>query len=79
MPRLVGLQNGVHPGKLIAGNCNIAWGDREIAIAAYEVLIGNALDFGWVRGSNGSVPANAIYGGQEPGRQLGGVPRRLPR
>lgn len=63
-------QNGVHPGKLIAGNCNIAWGDREIAIPAYEVLTGNALDFGWVRGSNGAVPANAVYGGQEPGRQL---------
>lgn len=63
-------QNGMHPGKLIAGNCNIAWGDREIAIASYEVLAGNALDFRWVRGSNGSVPVNVIYGGQEPGRQL---------
>ena len=63
-------QNGVHPGKVVGRNCNIAWGDREITIPSYEVLVGNAQTLNFVSASNGSVPRNPVYGGQEPGRQL---------
>lgn len=34
--------NGVHPGKVVAANCNIAYGGREIEIRNYEVLMGGA-------------------------------------
>ncbi|MFN4282803.1 MAG: DUF3421 domain-containing protein [Alphaproteobacteria bacterium] len=36
--------NGIHPGKLVAQNCNIGYGGREIEIRNYEVLMaGSAL------------------------------------
>ena len=31
--------NGIHPGKLVAANCNIGYGGREIEIRNYEVLM----------------------------------------
>jgi len=34
----VSYQNGVHPGKLWKGNCNIGWGGKEIPFDKYEVL-----------------------------------------
>jgi len=29
---------GVHPGKVVAGNCNIGWGGNEIVLHSFEVL-----------------------------------------
>lgn len=63
-------QNGVHPGKLVGQNCNLAWGDREVTVREYEVLAGASPQLRWVRGANGSMPKNPIIGGQEPGRKL---------
>lgn len=31
-------RGGVHPGKVVAGRCNIGWGGQEIVIDGYEVL-----------------------------------------
>jgi hypothetical protein len=31
--------SGVHPGKVVATNCNIGYGGKEIAVAQYEVLV----------------------------------------
>jgi hypothetical protein len=63
-------QNGVHPGKVVGNNCNIAWGDQEITLPQYEVLAGSIKGLGWVPSANGSMPKRPVYGGQEPGRQL---------
>lgn len=63
-------QNGSHPGKLVASNCNIGWGGKEITLPAYEVLTGDPKEIQWVKGQNGSVPTNAFIGGEEPGRKL---------
>ncbi len=32
-------KGGVHPGKVVAGKCNIGWGGREIVLTSYEVLL----------------------------------------
>ncbi|MBI1890665.1 MAG: DUF3421 domain-containing protein [Burkholderiales bacterium] len=61
-------QGGVHPGKVVAGKCNIGWGGKEITLGGFEVLINNGAKLAWVGGPN--VPANAVIGGQEPGRNL---------
>jgi len=61
-------QGGVHPGKLVANNCNIGWGGDEIRLPNYEVL--TKVQTTWVPASNGYIPSGAILGGQEPGRQL---------
>lgn len=61
-------QNGVHPGKVVAGRCNIGWGGREITLTSFEVLTNAGANIGWVGGPG--VPGNAVIGGQEPGRQL---------
>lgn len=31
-------QGGVHPGKVVAGNCNIGYGRKEISLTEYEVF-----------------------------------------
>lgn len=34
-------RNGVHPGKIVAGRCNIGWGGQEAVVDGYEVLYPN--------------------------------------
>lgn len=34
-------QNGTHPGKVVAGFCNIAWGGQEVVLSNYELLYTN--------------------------------------
>lgn len=61
-------RGGVHPGKLIGGNCNISYGGNEVILSRYEVLVSRApLD--WVR-SFGNIPGNAVRGGYEHGNTL---------
>lgn len=60
---------GVHPGKVVAGRCNISWGGREVALSRYQVLA-SYYRLNWVPASYGSRPSNAIYGGFENGRKL---------
>lgn len=58
---------GVHPGKVVGTSCNIGWGGREISLSEFSVAVGKV---SWAKGSNGSVPAGALIGGAEPGRDL---------
>ncbi len=65
-------QGGVHPGKVLPGGfCNIGWGGKEYSInSGFEVLTAAPNTVAWVE-YRGSVPANAIPGGQNDagGRQ----------
>jgi hypothetical protein len=45
-------QNGLHPGKVVARNCNIGWGGREITLPVYEVMVASVSP-----PSGGSAPA----------------------
>ena len=36
-------QGGTHPGKVVAGKCNIGWGGKEIVLNAFEVLVPRSL------------------------------------
>lgn len=58
-------RSGVHPGKLVAANCNISWGGLEILLEEYEVL---TVPPRWVVGSDGSIPDGALSGGWEVDR-----------
>jgi hypothetical protein len=60
-------QNGVHPGKVVAGKCNIGWGGHEIQLTNFEILTNNSAKLRWV---NGPSAAGMVIGGQEPGRSL---------
>lgn len=31
--------NGIHPGKLLSGKCNIGWGGQEVVLHHFEVLV----------------------------------------
>jgi hypothetical protein len=53
--------NGMHPGKLWDGTCNIGWGGRTIYATDYEVLLDDGYE--WVEVGNGGMPANAVDGG----------------
>jgi DM9 repeat len=61
--------NGMHPGKVFKGLCNISWGGREIPIRDYQVLVSNG-PLSWQPGQYGSLPANAIQGGDYDGGPL---------
>jgi hypothetical protein len=62
---------GTHPGKLLPGLlCNIPYGEREIELTHYEVLVDPSVKTQWVRARNGAVPPKAVLGGQEPERNL---------
>jgi hypothetical protein len=60
-------QGGIHPGKLVAGKCNIGWGGKEITLTRFEVLVSNNARLAWVPGP---TAAGMVMGGQEPGRTL---------
>jgi hypothetical protein len=63
-------QNGLHPGKIVAGNCNIGWGGKEILIPKFDVLTGSPA-IRWIAARNGApLPAGAFIGGSEPARLL---------
>lgn len=62
-------RDGMHPGKVVGGRCNIGWGGREIALDYYQVLVSHA-PLGWVSASYGAVPPNAVPGGYAHGQPL---------
>lgn len=62
-------RNGMHPGKLIDGHCNIAWGGREVERPQYQVLVSQA-PLRWLASSYGFIPPNAVAGGFENGKTL---------
>lgn len=57
-------EDGVHPGKVVAGNCNIGWDGREALLPDYQVLVSNTA-LQWIPASYGQIPMNAIAGGSE--------------
>lgn len=56
-------EGGVHPGKTVAGSCNIGWGGKEIVVRDHDVLVG---DGRWR--PNGT--AGAFAAGHENGARL---------
>lgn len=60
---------GLHPGKLIAGRCNIGWGGNEISLSHYEVLVAKR-PMAWIAAANGYVPPKAVIGGYQQNQQL---------
>lgn len=56
-------RNGLHPGKLYKGRCNIGWGGREVSLTDYQVLTSN-VDLNWIADSFGHIPNGAIEGGE---------------
>lgn len=57
-------RNGLHPGKLFNGRCNISWGGSEISMNRYEVLTSRA-PLNWISANFGSIPPRAIQGGYQ--------------
>lgn len=51
---------GVHPGKVVAGSCNIGWGGKEIVLHSFEVLSTNALREPGIW-TSGIVPGHSYY------------------
>ncbi|RDI42454.1 DUF3421 domain-containing protein [Aquicella lusitana] len=62
-------RGGIHPGKVVAGKCNISWGGDEISLSRYQILVSRSR-LSWVSASHGYIPANAIQGGNEHGAPL---------
>lgn len=61
-------RGGLHPGKLVGPNCNVAFNGNEILVRDYEVLSIERPappEPTWVRGSQGSVPKDAFVAGSE--------------
>lgn len=60
--------DGVHPGKLVDGRCNITWGGTEIQQKHFRILVSDNLRWRSVR--DGRIPSSAIAGGGERGQPL---------
>jgi Protein of unknown function (DUF3421)/Ricin-type beta-trefoil lectin domain-like len=59
-----------HPGKVVAGMCNIGWGGQEIVSDNYEILINESgANLQW-QSASGGVPFNAVSAGQEGNTML---------
>lgn len=64
-------KKGVHPGKVVAGKCNIGWGGKERALKSFQVLVANSKSFRFVNSKQGArLPKGTFIGGKEPGRTL---------
>ena len=60
-------KGGTHPGKVVAGKCNIGWGGKEIVIGKFEVMTNKGVTLAWVKGPSAK---GMIIGGSERGRSL---------
>ena len=60
-------QGGTHPGKVVAGKCNIGWGGKEIVIRKFEVMTNKGVTLAWAKGPSAK---GMIIGGAERGRSL---------
>jgi hypothetical protein len=75
---------GIHPGKIVAGNCNISYGGRELPRPNFEVLTGSGIwkaaqpqfEAAFAAGQEQSSPlylCRAAYnGGIHPGKVVAG-------
>lgn len=62
-------QSGLHPGRIVDGQCIIGWGGDEVSFDNFEILIENDADIEWVSW-DGYAPSNAFVGGSEYGNDL---------
>ncbi len=62
--------NGIHPGKLFAGHCNIEFAGQEMVRNDFEILTADAPTVSWVQDSVGFVPERAFASGEENGSPL---------
>lgn len=62
--------DGVHPGKVVDGRCNITYAGREIPRDFFRILVGNGFHWSRANGYYNNVPMNAVPGGFENGRPL---------
>lgn len=62
--------NGLHPGKLHAGKCNIEFNFGEVVLDNYEVLLEESDRVRWVPDSLGAAPPDAFPVGSEDGSTL---------
>jgi len=71
--------NGMHPGKIVGGRCNIGYGGNEIEIEQYEVLVGNVSFLVWAstdhyfacgRIGSGDHTQSYVIGGWENNQNL---------
>ncbi len=60
-------KGGTHPGKVVAGRCNIGWGGKEIVISKFEVMTNKGVKLAWVKRR---WARGMIIGGSERGRSL---------
>ena len=60
-------KGGTHPGKVVAGKCNIGWGGKEIVLTSFEVMTNRTAKLSWVKGPSA---AGMVIGGKENGRTL---------
>ena len=61
-------RDGLHLGKALGPTCYIAWGDREVPVKKFEVLVGHGLT--WVQGQGGPPPPGTVVGGGVRGGRL---------
>ena len=55
-----------HPGKVVAGNCNITWGGVEYEKRRFQVLTGDSRLYSWRAYSGGGTdPENGVVAGTE--------------
>lgn len=62
-------RDGMHPGKIVAGKCNITFGGQEVPMYRYQALVSFA-PLNWAPSNGSMIPPNAIPGGYENGRPL---------
>lgn len=62
--------NGMHPGKLLAGHCNIEFAGQELVRDEFEILTADTPSVSWVEAAEGSVPEGAYATGEENGSAL---------
>ena len=64
-------KKGTHPGKVVAGKCNIGWGGKERALKSFQVLVATSKSFRWQTAKTGArLPKGTFIGGKERGRVL---------
>lgn len=61
---------GIHPGKLLAGHCNIEFAGQELVRDDFEVLTAEESQIKWVPDSVGFVPPWSFSAGEENGMSL---------
>lgn len=60
-----------HPGKVVAGNCNIGFGGKEVVLESFEVLVNNGgVELVWEAPQGTRIPRGAVQGGTENGHAL---------